>query len=577
VPGNGEQPRVSVELTKVPVAAGLDALRTVRNDFGPGLEAQGSVSGKISYAAVPSPETAGRQLGVPTLSTGENRKNGARSSIGGSSQGRNLHAANAVAVQPGPLTGSLTVDGFQLTGDGLSAPIQASKLVLQPAATQAQSQGAGHFPAIQAAALEATVTVPAGAPSPLAITARLALSGYQVTVRGQASIARARELAHVAGMANAGAMDALAGDAVTADLSAAGPWMPAEGAVTPTNPPAAAGDLARSPKGESTGMDTVQPHGADSLSGTVTLRNANWKADYLANHVEIAQATLHLDNGETRWDPVVFSYGPVKGTASLMLPLKCAVPEPCPTKVPATFKVQFGALDASALQAAILGAHEQGTLLSTLIARFRPADSSAAAAWPALEGTVKADSLILGPVTLANATATLRIVSTGAEITGLDADLLGGHVTGGGTLRTPSSEQAKPGYTLEGHFEKLNPAAVGQLVGLSWSGRTMNADGKIDLAGFTDKDLAASVKGTLHFDWQRGAMSGADGSVDLPAALGRFDRWTGDADIAGGSVTLKDNQVQQGSHKKAVEAKLTLGTPPKIAFGSPNEVAGKRR
>jgi len=37
-----------------------------------------------------------------------------------------------------------------------------------------------------------------------------------------------------------------------------------------------------------------------------------WKADYLANHVEIAQATLHLDNGET--GDRDFSYGPVKGT-----------------------------------------------------------------------------------------------------------------------------------------------------------------------------------------------------------------------------------------------------------------------
>jgi len=558
LPGNGSQPHVSVELDRVPVAAGLDALRTVRSDFGPGLAATGSISGKISYAA------DAHAADVPQKPVKGKRWN-------------KVLKADAPLVVPGPLTGSLKVDGFQLTGDGLTAPIQASKLVLQPAATQSPSQVSGHLPASQPAAIEATVTVPAGATSPLAITARLALTGYQVTVRGQASVARARELAHVAGMANAGALDGLAGEAVTADLSAAGPWMPAVDASFTNNLPVAAGDLAKSPKGESPGMDTVQPHGADSMSGTVSLRNANWKADYLANHVEIAQATLHLDNGETRWEPVAFSYGPVKGTASLILPKKCAQVEPCPAKMPATFKVQFGALDASALQAAILGAHEQGTLLSTLIARFRPADSSTAAAWPALEGTVKADSLILGPVTLTNATATLRILDTGAEINGLDADLLGGHVTGGGTLRTPSSDQAKPGYTLEGHFEKLNPAAVGQLLGLNWTGRTFNADGKIDLSGFTDKDLAASVKGTLHFDWQRGTMAGAEGSDDVPAALARFDRWTADADVANGAVTLKQNQVQLGSHKQAVEAALALENPPKIAFRPPNEVAVKHR
>ena len=189
---------------------------------------------------------------------------------------------------------------------------------------------------------------------------------------------------------------------------------------------------------------------------------------------------------------------------------------------------------------------------------------------------VKADSLILGPVTLTNATATLRILDTGAEITGLDADLLGGHVHGGGTLHTPGGDQAKPGYTLEGHFEKLNPAAVGDLLGLTWSGRTFNADGKIDLAGFTDNDLAASVKGTLHFDWQRGAITGPESSVDLPVALARFDRWTADADIANGNITLKANQVQQGSHKRTVEAVLTLGNPPRVAFSGPKETQAKR-
>jgi hypothetical protein len=378
-------------------------------------------------------------------------------------------------------------------------------------------------------------------------------------------------------MTNASALEALAGEPVVADLSAAGPWMPAEGAMFTNNLSAGGGvDAVNVSMGDSAGIDTVQPHGTDSLNGTLTLRNANWKAGYLANAVEIAQATLHLNNGETRWDPVVFSYGPVKGTASISLPEKCTLLTSCTNKVPTTFKVQFGALNASELQAAILGAHEQGTLLSTLIARFRPADSSAAPVWPPLEGTVKADSLILGPVTLMNATAALRILDAGAEITGLDADLLGGHVHGGGTMKTPGADHAKPSYTLEGHFEKLNPASVGQLLGLNWSGNAFNADGKIDLSGFTDKELGASVKGTLHFDWQRGAMTESDSTEDFPSALTRFDRWTAEADIANGTVTLKDSQVRQGSRKKAVEAALTFGNAPKVVFTASKEVAAKR-
>ena len=301
----------------------------------------------------------------------------------------------------------------------------------------------------------------------------------------------------------AAALDSLAGEPVTVDLAAAGPWLPAESAPFSKSLPAAeTAGTAELPMAAKPGVDAAESPTTDSLRGTVTLHNANWKADFLANHLEIAQATLHLLQGDLRWDPVVFSYGPVKGTASLYVPAHCGAAESCQPK----FQVQFGNLDAGALQAAILGAHEKGTLLSTLIARFRPASSSNAPVWPPLEGTVKADALALGPVTLTDASAGLRILSTGAEITDLDADLLGGHVHGGGMLST-SADQAKAAYTLEGHFEKLSPTEVGQLLGLKWSGGVFQANGKIDLSGFTSTDLAASAKGTLHFEWRHGVVA----------------------------------------------------------------------
>ena len=145
---------------------------------------------------------------------------------------------------------------------------------------------------------------------------------------------------------------------------------------------------------------------------------------------------------------------------------------------------------------------------------------------------------------------------------------------GGGTLRAPGTGQAKPAYTLEGQFVKLSPELVGQLLGLKWAGPSFDAEGRIDLAGFTDKDLADSVKGALHFEWQHGSMGGSGG---VPAALARFDRWTADAEIANGTVTLKENEVRLGMRKRAVAAALTLGDPPKVAFSMPNEGTAKRK
>ncbi len=512
LPGEAGLPQFTVELDHVPVQAGLDALRTVRSGFSTGLVAKGAVSGKIAYA-----ETA---------------------PVADAKQKPSKNAGKAPAAQ-GPLTGSFTVEGFQLSGDGLSAPILAPKLVLAPAEA-APELG-------QPQALAFTVAIPAGGNGPLTLTARWTLAGYRLTVRGPASIARAREFAHVAGMADAPALDALAGDPVVVDLNAEGPWLAA----------------ARTAFGS-----TVAPAGDsfDQLSGTVTLHNANWKADYLANHVEISQAILHLDNGQIRWDPVAFSYGPVKGTASLSLPALCEAPQPCP----AVFQMQFGTLDVSALQAAFLGAHERGTMLSTLIARLR---SSSAPVWPLLEGTVKADSVVLGPVTLQKATATVHILQDGAEITALDAGLLGGTLHAAGTLHAPANNQDKPGYALNGEFEKLNPAALGLLLGMRWSGGIFNASGKVDLSGFTGDDLASSAKGALHFEWRHGAVGGG---ATVPAGLARFERWSADAELANGALTLKQNEVQQGSRKSAVEATMTLSEKPKVAFALAKDAKTKR-
>ena len=351
---------------------------------------------------------------------------------------------------------------------------------------------------------------------------------------------------------------------MTVDLTAAGPWISADKpsadkipmdkiSAEPnltSNPPSAALPIAENTKGESLKED--------SLSGTVVLHNANWKAEYLANHLTLSQATLHLSDSESRWEPVEFTYGPVKGRATLSLPLHCEGQATCLPK----FQVEFTTLDASALQSAILGAQEPGTLLSTLIARIHP---TAAPSWPSLEGTVKADSFLLGSLTLATATATVRIAENHVEILSLDAALLGGHLHAAGALRGAEDAQQKPSYSLTVQGDKLNPQAIGQLLGQHWSGGPFAANGKMDLSGYLGSELAASAKGTLHLDWQHGAVA----SVGTPAALARFDRWSADAEIANGAVTLKQNQVQRGAKTATVEATAPLAVPLKLAYSVP--------
>jgi hypothetical protein len=549
----GHSPRLTVELDKISAGAVLDAMRTVRSGIGRDLAARGTIAGKLVYdpdatvaAANPSEGKAGRGLG----------------------KGRGKANAAKQRAARGPLTGSLVVEGLQLSGDGLRTPIQLAKVVFEPTEPTAGQQPA----------LVASAAVPLGGGAPMTVATRLGVSGYGITLRGPASVARVRELAKVAGVSQATLLDSLAGEPVAIDLNAEGPWVAAESIeaaeTLPLNPAAAseavqanalpargARPLAGAPRNASTG---------DEIFGTITLRNANWKADYLANAVTISQATLHIDGGDSRWDPIDFTYGLVKGTATVTLPARCA--DLCTVQ----FTVEFGTLDAGALQAAILGAKEKGTLLSELIARLSSKKSTVGPAWPRAEGTVKAESLVVGPLTLHDATAAVRLTGSAVEIASYDAKLLGGRVNGTGTINPAGGDRDKPAYTIGAAFDKLNPAEVGALAGSRWRGGELEIDGKVELGGFAAEDLESSAHGTLHFDWKRGSVAAEGKGGAVPAELAHFDRWRGDAEVANGAITLKDNAVKAGARKGAVNGAVALGDPAKLTLAAQKGTQARR-
>ena len=254
------------------------------------------------------------------------------------------------------------------------------------------------------------------------------------------------------------------------------------------------------------------------------------------------------------------------------------------------FQLGFGDLDAGEVEAAILGARKPGTLLSDLIARISPSKTPA---WPNLTGTVRADSLVLGPVKLQQPVAELDIVETGAEVTSFDAGLFGGQIHSTGKLVASGGANGKPVYSMAGEFHRLNPSLASMLVGLRLTGGEIDGSGKFDLSGFTTEDLAASATGTLHFDWRHGSVAAdpvsaaIDDSGDadrhrVPVALARFDSWSADAAIAHGEIQLGENQVQRGARKSTVAAHLMLATSPQLNFTpdkppdkAPDKTSGK--
>jgi AsmA family len=517
LPGDGRQPKVTVALDRIPAQAALDLLRTMRNSIDPSLQAIGSLSGHMTY------DPAAAQATAQAESAAQLKRVVGRG-----------HAAQPRTL-PGPLTGSFTVAGLRVSGEALSRPIQVANMALEPAPEQAG----------QPPALFTSMTIPAGGPTPLAVTARIALGAFELGVHGTAALPRLREFAHVTGSDAEPVLAQLAGDAAMLDFSAQGPWMPPPDtrlALSPANGPA-------------------PPPRSIQTNGTVALKNANWKAPFLANPVMISAATLYMENDKLRWDPVEFSYGPVKGSATFALPASCADPEACPPQ----FTLHFAQLDAAEAEAALLGVREQGTVLSTLISRITP---NSAVAWPRLEGTVTADSLVLGPFTLSNVTAALKVLPAGADVSSFQGGVLGGTLYGKLSLVTGD----KPNYSAEASFTNLNPAQLGQLVEMKWAGGTVSGSGKLELTGYTDADFGKSAKGAMHFEWQHGSVTGAG----VPPVLKRFDRLSGDAAVADGGITLQQTEVHQGSRKTPVDATVTFGTPAKLTFGAPAKASAKK-
>lgn len=547
VPGAGAAPHFTVSLDHMPVDAALAFLRTVRSGIDSGLSVSGSVSGKVSYAQISSTAAT-----APQPADKRNRKR------------------DAIREHPAvPVTGKITVSGFQLSGGGLDHPILARHFDLAP-----EAAGPG-----EPETLVGTAEIPAGEPTPLTVTPRITIHGYQLSIRGQANLAHVRQLAHLAKMTGAKNFDALTGGPISLDLGAQGLWIPPEAAeIVPIQPAAenqssgsAAADPAPSP----------DPEG-DNIAGTITVHDAKWKPDYLAQSVAISQATLRLNGEEARWEPVDFSFGPLKATASFSPPTKCPGNDPCP----AQFAIQFGKVDAAEVQSAILGAQPHTSLFDSLIDRLH---LSSAPGWPPLEGTVQAESLNLGPVTLQDPVANLKIDSTGATITSLDARVLDGEVHASGSFTKPGTDQGRPVYALDATFSNLSAPAVGKLLGMRWIGGPFDAEGKIEVSGLTARELAESAKGTIHFEWQRGAVesilapaatAGADATnfsagMDrevIPPPLDRFTRFSGDAEIAGGKVTLQKSDAVRRGHEHPVNAQLIFGEPPRITF-NPTEPA----
>jgi hypothetical protein len=536
LPGDGSTAALSVELDRIPVAAGLDALRTVRNGLVPVWR-----PGARSAARLPTPRALpGEAIGKNGAEWRTQAESALRSSAGRAGAAhRQLHR------------------GRLSTERGRAEPADPDSQAGAGAGGGAQGQqpGQSQFP---------------GARGHRGSSRRRSRSPHGYHPAGSL---RLPDDSAWPGCSHAGQGTGACGRPVGGGGSGRAGWRPSHcgperrRAVVANTDDSVQRQVPPAGSGTQPGADDAA---TDRLSGTLTLHNANWKAGYLANHVEIYPG--HAPPGQRRaaLGPGDLLLRPGERNGEHQLPSRCEAPQPC---IP-HLEVQFGALDASTVQSAFLGAREPGTLLSTLIAGCapridrprRPGRSWRARQRPTPSSWGRSRFGRLRP----------RCAFFRTELKSEPRCRPAGRPCA--WIRHSAHRRpikASPPIRWRAGSRSSAPPAVGQLLGLRWSGGALRCGTARSISPASpDSELAASAKGALHFEWHHGAI--AAGPATVPPALARFDLWTADAEIANGLLTLKENQVKRGSRTEPVQASITLADPPRIAFPAPKPTLAKR-
>ena len=524
LPGPGAEPEAEFQADKIPLQAALDLLRTVRNDFAPGVAARGQINGMLKFASPPNPPAAFKSAQA---------RNAARSRP-------SIHAAAKMRpASSAALTGSLSIDHAELRGGGFDNPLTLPTLLFVPNLATGLGPDLGPDHPTELTARFALPHEPAtknpkspknpDAP-PLSIRLAIDRAGYRAAITGSSTILRVRSLATALGLKPVPAADGFASGNADLDISAHGPWLPT---LAPDSTPAQ----------------------ADLWSGQIQLRHARWLASYLARPVDLPQGLVSL-NGTSATLKADLLYGSLHGTLNYAPPPNCAA-EDCPR----TLRIHFDQLDAAALQAALLGPSKQRDLFQSITDRMR---TDAAQAIPSVPVTVDADSFTLASLTLHGLKASLHRDAGAAPgqllLDSLDATALGGSLHASGTIDLGGTA---PVYTLETLGHGLKPSLLGTLLGASWSGGPIDASAKITTIGASQAELVASAKGTLDFDWKQGSLGAASPAQHL-------DHWSGTAKVAGGKATLGRNDLLLGHRHASLAGSIALGGPARFTLDAPS-------
>ena len=265
------------------------------------------------------------------------------------------------------------------------------------------------------------------------------------------------------------------------------------------------------------------------------MQNAEFKPAWLPEPIEIDTATAQFNGDTLTWANAAISVNGIEAKGSASYPLACVDPQGCPAQI----NLDFPALDLAALQSSILGAGRHGELLEAILSRVE----SPGPAWPALNGTIHAQTLTLNSWKLTNATASINVRDHSLNLLALDAATLGGATHATGSIEAASGG---PDYALNLTWTGVKLAEAASLFPdkesstAKWGAGTISGQTTLKLHGYSD--LASTATGT--FQWTLNGDWSATPLLGLPKKKSKPQPWQAAGTIANQTLILQQGPAQ---------------------------------
>jgi hypothetical protein len=424
------EPNLNLEINHTPVSVAVTLLGLLRSRLPATLDASGTINGQFTWA--PQTETANTTNSYNAL-TGQ-------------------AVADTVSLHFPGSDNAVTFAALRFTTPVTDTPIpnRAShrrKIPIPPSTIPVNT------------ILLEPATFVAGAPTPMQVSGQFSRSGFTLHFAGDAALARLQPVA--AGLSQLHPLQAIAPKGTAqADLTFSSPWIPQINVDTGSNVPA-------------------------QIQGSVHLQHAELKPAWLREPIDIASATVQLDNGSITWTNAAISVNGTAAKGSASYPATCDNPSGCPAQL----TLDFPTLDAATLRTTLLGAGHGEFLQAILSTVEGPAPP-----WPALNGTIHAGTFTIGNLKLSNARAAIALTDGHLNITSLDATTLGGVTHATGSIQ-PGSDG--PQYALNITCTGAKLTQVADLFQEKWGRGSIDGELNLNLHGYSD--LALSATGDFHW------------------------------------------------------------------------------